>query len=83
MVNIVSLVHHIDPWVLHHSLTGCLPASNHQQTTRWQLAVGRLGVPDPANVDHSQESIGSGIITGPGDNHRFCSEIVIHYNECH
>lgn len=25
----------------------------------------------------------SGIIRGPGDNHRFCSEIVIHHNEYH
>lgn len=50
------------PLRLDHSLMSCLPVSKRQQITHWLFAAGRLGVCDPTEAGHSQESIGSAVV---------------------
>lgn len=62
--------------------------SCHQPSADSAAAVfpaGGMGVRDPANTGPFPgiDSLCSGIITWPGDDRRFCSEPLIHHNECH
>lgn len=45
-----------------HESPSCLQPS----ATRWLFAAGRMGVCDPTNTGHSQESIGSAVVLSQG-----------------
>lgn len=69
---------------LDHSLMSCLwPSANNTWAVLQQAGLGGLWSRGRQAIPMNQYRLCSGIIRRPGDNHRFCSETVIHHNEDH